>query len=1127
MKTALRIILIAFFFIVAACNQQKGPVRKVARNNYIPINFKGHKIPADSLQPPSFLIGMSLQPPVTAQLGSPKVLPGVGVPQFNSYNPEQWLQTGNLLCGFCDSKGNLWVGSSGRGLTRFDGKTATNFNKANGLANNTVKCIAEDKAGNIWAGTVDGLSKYDGRSFTSVPTANNNITCLLADKSGSMWVGTFKGLLKIDSPKATVITTGQGLPSDVITALAQDKSGNLWVGTGSGGACQYDGATFSVYNTEKGLASNIVRSLAADSRGNIWVGTFGGGVSLINGSNITSYSLAEGLPGNKVGAINIDRLGKVWIGTNNGLCSYNGKVFQSYPAVANEVKSICADIDGAMWFVGAGDINMYNAPALHFFPNVQKGLTRCGVKAMAEDAQHQLWMGTDGDGLNRYDGTHIQNYSLPQGLADSFVNCVLVDKKGNIWIGTTLAGIAKINGKSLARFTTAQGLVYDEVNCMAEDAAGNIWIGTENGLSRFDGKAFQNYGREQGLPDVHIRCLYADAAGHVWVGTRKGLCLIDGASVTLFTTSEGLAGNEVNYITADVKSNYFIGTNNGLSCATIDATLKPSQPFSRIVNYSSANGLPDNNITQLLLLPDGTLMAGFATKVGLAAFQPLQPLSEGGRLAQLQLLNTGNGFPVRGLNANPGPGCLLLDTAGMVWAGITDPAFGLLQLDTRMYTANKKQARQNIIIDKIKINWQEVCWYLLSPQANTDSAVLEQQVTGTYGKPLSDDERDSVRLTLAGITISGVSPFYTVPQNLILPYTDNNVTIGFNSISASRSGGVAYSYMLAGYDTGWSPAMKQQEATFGNIREGDYTFKVRALNADGSWSEPVSYTFTVMPPWYRLRVAYGAYLLLLLGGIIILFRWRTAALKRKQRELERTVEERTAEIVQKNKVVEQQKAEIVKEKELTEQAFRRSEELLLNILPAEVAEELKQKGVAEARHYDEVTVLFTDFTNFTKAGERMTARELVGELDNCFKAFDNICDKYHIEKIKTVGDAYLAVCGLPGQNTRHARNVVMAAREIRDFMAVRKQQLGDRTFGVRIGINSGPVVAGIVGIRKFAYDIWGDTVNTAARMEQNSEGGKINISQSTYDLVKDTITCTYRGEIEAKGKGQLKMYYVE
>jgi adenylate cyclase len=206
---------------------------------------------------------------------------------------------------------------------------------------------------------------------------------------------------------------------------------------------------------------------------------------------------------------------------------------------------------------------------------------------------------------------------------------------------------------------------------------------------------------------------------------------------------------------------------------------------------------------------------------------------------------------------------------------------------------------------------------------------------------------------------------------------------------------------------------------------------------------------------------------------------------------------------------------------------QRSDDLLNNILPSDVAEELKQKGEAKARHFEKVTVLFTDFVQFTTISQQLSPQELVDELNACFKAFDHIITDNNIEKIKTVGDAYLAVSGLPNPDPNHAGNVVTAALAIQKFMRDRKVALGNRTFDIRIGIYSGSVVAGIVGVKKFAYDIWGDTVNTAARMEQNSEPGKINISETTRELLGAEFPLIYRGEIEAKNKGLLKMYFVE
>jgi class 3 adenylate cyclase len=224
------------------------------------------------------------------------------------------------------------------------------------------------------------------------------------------------------------------------------------------------------------------------------------------------------------------------------------------------------------------------------------------------------------------------------------------------------------------------------------------------------------------------------------------------------------------------------------------------------------------------------------------------------------------------------------------------------------------------------------------------------------------------------------------------------------------------------------------------------------------------------------------------------------------------------------------KEEIENQKNLIEKEKERSEQLLLNILPAEVADELKNKGSAEARQIEDVTVIFTDFKDFTRLSEIMSPHHLVNEIHNCFSAFDEIMIKNGVEKIKTIGDSYMAAGGIPLPNSSHALDVMNAAMEIKDFMETykaRKQANNELFFEIRIGVHTGPVVAGIVGLKKFAYDIWGDTVNTASRMESSGDVGKVNISGNTYNLIKDLFKCTYRGKIEVKGKGEIEMYYAE
>ena len=212
-----------------------------------------------------------------------------------------------------------------------------------------------------------------------------------------------------------------------------------------------------------------------------------------------------------------------------------------------------------------------------------------------------------------------------------------------------------------------------------------------------------------------------------------------------------------------------------------------------------------------------------------------------------------------------------------------------------------------------------------------------------------------------------------------------------------------------------------------------------------------------------------------------------------------------------------------------EESRKKSDELLLNILPVSIADELKERGRAAPRRYESVSVMFTDFKGFTMIAEKKNPEDLINELDYCFQHFDGLVEEFNLEKIKTIGDAYMCAGGIPEKNQSHPIETVLAGLELQRFMVEEgKKQGGESSFWeLRLGIHTGAVVAGVVGRKKFAYDIWGDTVNTASRMESSGESGKVNISSSTYELVKEYFVCKHRGQIAAKNKGEIDMYFVE
>jgi class 3 adenylate cyclase len=225
----------------------------------------------------------------------------------------------------------------------------------------------------------------------------------------------------------------------------------------------------------------------------------------------------------------------------------------------------------------------------------------------------------------------------------------------------------------------------------------------------------------------------------------------------------------------------------------------------------------------------------------------------------------------------------------------------------------------------------------------------------------------------------------------------------------------------------------------------------------------------------------------------------------------------------------EQSKELERQRDLIKQEKEKSEKLLLNVLPADVAEELKMFGKAEVRGYDSATVFFSDVKGFTNSAALLTPQEVVQNLEAFFTAFDEICNKHHLEKIKTIGDAYMCAGGVPTPNQTHAIDMVLAALDMQRFtFQLREDAIAKNLppWELRIGIHTGPLIAGVIGKNKFAYDIWGDTVNVASRMESSGEINRVNISGATYELIKEFFECEYRGKINAKGKGEIDMYFV-
>jgi ligand-binding sensor domain-containing protein/class 3 adenylate cyclase len=992
---------------------------------------------------------------------------------------DQGLASSFLLATLVDHNGNVWFGSNGGGVSKYDGVSFTLYGVEEGLSSNSVLTIFEDSNGNIWFGTWGGgVTMYDGNVFTHFNEkeglSKNVVWAIEEDNDGNLWFGTNGGgVNKYDGETFTYYTKKEGFFSNYVVEIEKDHNGNLWFGSFFKGICKYDGKSFAHFTHSEALGNNGVRSIKEDSEGNLWIGTSGDGVRKFDGKTFTKITTEEGLNGNYIFSIIQDQDKNMWFGTTDGgVSKFDGQKFTHYTEEVglsyNMVWSLAEDNSGNIWIAtNGGGANKYQRGSFANFTE-NEGLSNKNVWSILEDQNRNLWFGTTGGGLNKYDGQSFTHIRQEDGLCGESIWSILEDSDGNLWFGSFGEGVTKFDGKSFTNFNLKEGLSDNRILAMEEDNDGNLWFGTYGaGVNKYDGETFTYYTEKEGLSDNVVQAIMKDRKGNLWMGSEGGgLTKYDGTSFTHFTTKEGLSHNNVNDIVEDNDGSLWIATSGG------GVNLFDGEKFTY---FTEKQGLNEDAITLITKDRNGEIWAGSTN--GLTHFKPEESASNK-KTYSLDVYVTSDGLK----GANFYRHSRTLDSKNRLWLG---SGKGLVMLDMN----NHKPATEapNVSLRQLNINEQFIDFRNIS------------------------DSLGSL------IKFSEVARYENYPLNLELPHNFDHLTFQFSAIDWSAPQKIKYTHIIEGLNTSWSEPSHAANADYRNLPYGTYTFKVRAAGQSGDWSEPFEYTFTINAPWWHTWYARFGYLVLFILFVVGTVRWRTASLQQRQKELQTKVDMATVEISEQKEQVEREKG--------------RSEKLLLNILPEEVAEELMEKGHSDAQLIDEVTVLFTDFKGFTSLSEKVTPKELVADLHECFSAFDSICEKHSIEKIKTIGDAYMAAGGLPSPNNTHAQDTVNAAMEMAKVIEkgkAKKIAQGLPYFEIRIGIHTGPVVAGIVGVKKFQYDIWGDTVNTASRMESHGEVGKVNISNDTYELIKDNPQFTFesRGIMNVKGKGKIEMYFV-
>lgn len=830
---------------------------------------------------------------------------------FTTYSSDQGLPINFVYCSFFDHYGNIWFGTQGGGVCRYDGKTFVTYTMAQGLASNSVWDIKEDKDGNIWFCTGGGVCKYDGKCIVSYTDnkRKTNVWCITPDDKGNMWWGTAGiGAVKYNG-KYVTYTSEDGLTANSIRSILKDSKGNIWFGTRENGVSKYDGSTFTSYTKKDGLADDYVKSILEDKEGNLWFATKNGGISKFNGKTFVNFTTANGLPANSIRCLYQDKAGAIWIGTEGkGVCKFDGKSFLTYTTTQgladNYVCTIAEDRQGNLWFGTEDGVSKYEGTAFVNY-TIAQGMANSNVWSIAEDKKGNLWLSTN-KGISCFDGHGFKNY-VPPGASNP-VQCIATDKDGNIWMGLYEDGAYRYDGKQFVKFTVNDGLP-NSVRCIYQDKSGTLWLTTDGGASRYNGKTFTTYTTAQGLTNNIVYDMLQDQSGKWWFATNNGISVFDGNSFKNFSMQQGMVNNTVYRIIEDRYGRLWLGTQQGMSCM-----VRPGSDHEpQFKNYTIENGLPDNFVTQIMEMPDGKMAVG--TNMGIALFD--YPDFKEDNLKNIEVFNTEQGYPVKDVNA--GHNAMYKDSKGIVWVGTGTERTGLVRFD---YTAIVRNVNKpTAVIQNINIQEEHIPWeYLLEkrtagrrPSAADPTTCLKDSLSMVlsefyaFGKSVSETELDDQLNRFADVQLDSVDRFYPLPRKLVLPYHHNQISFEFASIDPSRGFMMNYQYILEGYSKDWSPVTSQTSAIFGNIYEGTYIFKVRARNPQGIWSSPVTYTFKVLPPWWRTWWMYAIYAGLAVLLVVLTTWLNTLRLRAKARELTKTVNDATAVIREQKKMVEEQK----------------------------------------------------------------------------------------------------------------------------------------------------------------------------------------------------------------------------
>ena len=786
---------------------------------------------------------------------------------------KEGLSSPKILTIYQDKRSNIWIGTAGGGIMKYDGENIQQYTLKNGAPGIDSRAIIEDSKGNMWFGSYgNGISMFDGHELTNYNTSNglnhDFVFAIKEDKDNNIWVSSQQGVNKISitDGKTTIssFSVENGLSSPYILSIEADHNGNLWFGTYGKGVCKFDGTSFRYLTTKNGLVNDIVYSIYEDTNHNIWIGTEGG-ISKIEGEKITNYTTNQGLPANPIRDIKESAGNIMWFANYGGgvikLKENRMTFFNERNGLANNKTNTVLPINESTFFVGFSDngIDLINTNSFYMQSNAN-GFPSSKIYPITKGNTGELIFADKNNQIYRKQNDTL--ITIPINSHDYSFQAIAEDKDNNIWIADHNLGLIQVKKDSMRIYTTADGLPHFNLSNLYIDSKGLIWVSTYGaGLCSFDGKEFTSY--RKNLSYNTITSYLEDKKGNLWLGVVGwGVVKFNGKEFTHFTEHEGLIGHFTWSAIEDKQHNLWFSTE------TDGINIFNGKGFKQI---TTENGLIDNKVESLIQDKDGNVWAGTSKGISKITLEKENKFS-------FKSYNTEDGNSI----INFMPYGAIIDKHNTCWWATNK---GLLKLEQqKKYFDNIP----NLFLNEIAINNKFIDFHQKDSLNNQDD----------YS--------------------NGVI-FFNYPKSLTLPYKKNSVKFYFSASNYSKQHKVLYSYKVDGYIEEWSTPSRSTELNLQKIPYGNYIFKVKAKSESNKWCKPIEYAFIISPPYYYTWWAKIIYVLFTIFILFILVQWRTFKLKKRQKKLENDINLATNEIKSQKIEVEQQK-EVIEEthKEITD-----------------------------------------------------------------------------------------------------------------------------------------------------------------------------------------------------------------